>query len=143
MSLQGKILEVHDKTVLVEVVPRPECSGCQACKGLLGDEQGPRTRQIEARKGQEELQPGDEVILDLNPGEGSIAAIMVFGLPMAGFFLGMFAAPAICDLGGFAISDTARLVCGFGGLATAFAGLALFSRSRFADKLAMRVMKKL
>ncbi|HMM58930.1 MAG TPA: SoxR reducing system RseC family protein, partial [Candidatus Rifleibacterium sp.] len=89
MSLQGKVTAVEELTVTVEVVPKAECKGCHACSGLTGDGK-PGMKAIKAIKGSFFVKPGDEVVLDLNPGEGSIAALLVFGFPMAAFFAGTF-----------------------------------------------------
>lgn len=143
MSLQGKVIQINETSVLVEVVPMPECQGCQACKGLLGEGNGVTTKQIKALKGNFNLEVGDEVLVDLNPGEGSVAAILVFGVPIAGFFAGLLATPMFCEMTGFALSDTARVLMGFAGMGIAFAMLAIFARSRYADKLSMKIMKKI
>ncbi|MDD2998405.1 MAG: SoxR reducing system RseC family protein [Candidatus Riflebacteria bacterium] len=142
MSLHGKVIRVETGHAIVEVSPRPECQGCNACKGLLGDKPE-ELKQIKVLKAGFILEAGDEVIVDLNPGEESIAAILVFGAPVAGFFAGLFMTPYICELGGLQTSDIITVICGFGGMAIAFALLAIFSRSRFADKLTMKVVKKL
>ncbi len=144
MSLQGKVISVSDSdsTAVISVTPKTDCKGCHACSGLLGNEQGPPTRQIKARVSGLQIAPGDEVIVDLNPGEGSVAAFLIFGMPMLGFFAGLFAAPQFCAFLGTEISDAWRIFSGFIGMSLAFALLALFSRSKHADRLSMRVITK-
>lgn len=143
MSLQGKVTAVTENTATVSVVPRAECSGCHACSGLMGNEGKPATREIRALKGNISVQTGDEVELDLNPGEGSIAALLVFGFPMAGFFLGIYLAPYLGNLFGVPLSDFLRIISGFACMAMVFIVLAIFSRSRHADKLTMKIVRKI
>ncbi len=140
MSLQGKVTAVEELTVTVEVVPRAECKGCHACSGLTGDGK-PGLKAIKAIKGSFAVKPGDEVVLDLNPGEGSIAAMLVFGFPMAAFFAGLFLSPTFSNYLGYALSDSFRVICGFSAMGVAFALLAVFSRSKHASRLTMKVIK--
>ncbi|GAB1353298.1 MAG TPA: SoxR reducing system RseC family protein [Candidatus Rifleibacterium sp.] len=140
MSLQGKVTAVEELTVTVEVVPKAECKGCHACSGLTGDGK-PGMKAIKAIKGSFFVKPGDEVVLDLNPGEGSIAALLVFGFPMAAFFAGLFLAPTLSGYLGYGLSDSFRVICGFLGMGAAFALLAIFSRSKHASRLTMKVVK--
>lgn len=140
MSLQGKVTAVEELTVTVEVAPKAECQGCHACSGLTGDGK-PGLKSIKAIKGSFFVKPGDEVLLDLNPGEGSVAALLVFGFPMAAFFAGLFLAPALSNCLGYSLSDSFRVICGFSGMGVAFALLAVFSRSKHASRLTMKVVK--
>lgn len=143
MSLPGKVTAVAENTATVAVVPRTECKGCHACSGLAGEDGKAALREIKAMKGDIQVEVGDEVLIDLNPGEGSVAALLVFGFPMASFFAGLFIAPAISDFTGAALSDFLRIITGFSFMAVAFAVLAIFSRSRHAEKLSMKIVKKL
>lgn len=143
MSLPGKVTAVAEKTATVSVVPSTECKGCHACSGLAGEDSKATIREIQAIKGDISVEVGDEVLLDLNPGEGSIAALLVFGFPMAAFFAGLFLAPAISSLIGVELSDILRIITGFSAMALAFVILAIFSRSRHAEKLSMKIVKKL
>ncbi|MDD3148249.1 MAG: SoxR reducing system RseC family protein [Candidatus Riflebacteria bacterium] len=143
MSLPGKVTTVKEKTAIVSVVPRTECKGCHACSGLAGEDGKAALREIEAIKGDFQVEPGDEVLLDLNPGEGSIAALLVFGLPMAAFFAGLFLAPGIATHLGIALTDLVRIISGFTCMAAAFGLLAIFSRSRHASRLSMKIIKKI
>ncbi len=128
---------------MVEVSPRTECQGCHACSGIAGGEEIARTRTIKALKGSHDVQPGDMVLLDLNPGEGSIAALLVFGFPMAAFFAGLFAAPFICSSAGIEVTDLLQVLSGFFCMALAFTILAFISRTKHAERLQMKIVKKL
>ncbi|GAB4273397.1 MAG: hypothetical protein Kow0029_13050 [Candidatus Rifleibacteriota bacterium] len=140
MSLPGKIISVQETTVTVEVNPRPECKGCHACTGLSGGEKKSATRQITALKGKFSPAVGDEVILDINPGEGSLAALLVFGLPLAFFFLGLFFAPSLCNFFSIQLTDLSRFFAAFIGLAIGFVILALVSRSKPAKSLTLKII---
>jgi positive regulator of sigma E activity len=141
MSLPGKVIQIIGDEIIVEVSPKPECNGCHACTGLLGGEKKSSPRKITALKGGFSPKEGDEVILDINPGEGSIAAILVFGLPMFSFFAGLFAAPWICDLLGTQLTDLSRFISAIVFLAIGFIILALISRTRSARKLSLKVVE--
>jgi len=141
MSLQGKVTAVEDGFATVEVEPRPECKGCHACTGLLDGEKRSAKKQIKAKTDNFKVNIGDEVVLDLNPGEGTVAAILIFGLPIAGFVIGMSLTPWLCQLTGSEISDIWRLVAGFGGMTAAFALVAIAARTRQAEKLSLKVVE--
>ncbi len=143
MSLPGKVTAVFETTATVEVVPRSECQGCHACSGLSDGGNQIKTRSIKAIKGDIEVKPGDEVLLDLNPGEGSLAALLVFGFPMAAFFAGLFLTPFIAKLTGSPQNDLLMIITGFSFMGAAFVVLALFARSRHAEKLTMKIIRKI
>ncbi|PKL39484.1 MAG: hypothetical protein CVV41_20825 [Candidatus Riflebacteria bacterium HGW-Riflebacteria-1] len=141
MSLQGKITGIEGDFVIVEVEPRPECNGCHACTGLLDGEKRSAKKTIRALTAEFKVDIGDEVLLDLNPGEGSVAALLIFGLPVAGFFAGMALTPWLCHLTGCIISDVWRLVYGFTGMALAFGVVAIAARTRQAERLSLKVVQ--
>jgi len=141
MSLPGKVIQIIGEEIIVEVSPKPECNGCHACTGLLGGEKKSSLRKITALKGDFSPKEGDEVILDINPGEGSIAAILVFGLPMLAFFAGLFAAPWLCNLLGINLTDLSRFISAIVFLCVGFMILALISRTRSAKKLSLKVVE--
>ena len=60
---------------------------------------------------------------------------------MAAFFAGLFLAPPLSTYLGYPLSDLFRVICGFLGMGLAFALLAIFSRSRHASRLTMKVVK--
>jgi positive regulator of sigma E activity len=141
MSLQGKVTAVEDGFATVEVEPRPECKGCHACTGLLDGEKRSAKKQIRAKTDNFKVSIGDEVILDLHPGEGTVAAILIFGLPIAGFIIGMSLTPWFCQLIGSQISDFWRLIAGFAGMTAAFVLVAIAARTRQAEKLSLKVVQ--
>jgi len=141
MTLQGKITRIEKGFATVEVEPRPECKGCHACTGLLDGEKRSAKKEIRALTEDFEVQIGDEVLLDLHPGEGTIAAMLIFGLPIAGFFIGLILTPWICQLTGQPVSDFWRLIAGFIGMALAFIAVAFFARTRQAEKLSLKIVR--
>lgn len=141
MSLPGKVIEVHETYALVEVEPKPECKGCHACTGLLDGEKKSAHQQIKALIDEVRPEVGDEVIVDLNPGEGSLAALMVFGIPMAGFFGGLALTPWLCGIAGMDVTDGARFLWGMLTMALSFVLLALIARTGPVKKISLRVME--
>lgn len=141
MSLQGKVISVEEGFATVEVEPRPECEGCHACTGLLDGEKRSAKKQVRVMTENFEVRVNDEVIVDLHPGEGTVAALLIFGLPVIGFFIGMTITPWICQVAGSDISDLWRVVSGFAGMAAAFILVAIAARSRQAEKLSLKVIK--
>jgi len=141
MSLPGKVIEVHEEYVLVEVEPKPECKGCHACTGLLDGEKKSARQQIKALIGEVTPEVGDEVIIDLNPGEGSLAALMVFGIPIAGFFGGLALTPWLCSVTGMEVTDGARFLWGMVTMGLSFVFLAGLARTGPVKKISLRVME--
>lgn len=141
MSLQGKVTAVEEGFATVEVEPRPECKGCHACTGLLDGEKRSAKKQIRAMTKDFKVNIGDEVLLDLNPGEGTLAALLIFGLPVAGFITGMALTPWFCQVTGIEINDLWRLISGFGGMAVAFVIVAIAARTKQAEKLSLKVVE--
>ncbi|KAF1079774.1 MAG: hypothetical protein GQF41_3891 [Candidatus Rifleibacterium amylolyticum] len=141
MSLQGKVTAVEEGFATVEVEPRPECKGCHACTGLLDGEKRSAKKQIRAMTKDFKVNIGDEVVLDLNPGEGTLAALLIFGLPVAGFITGMVLTPWFCQAIGIEINDLGRLISGFGGMAVAFVIVAIAARTKQAEKLSLKVVE--
>ncbi len=141
MSLHGKVTAVEEGFATVEVEPRPECNGCHACTGLLDGEKRASKKQIRAMTENFKVSIGDEVLLDLRPGEGTVAAMLIFGLPIAGFLLGLILTPWFCQITGAAISDIWRVISGFAGMAAAFIIVAIVSRTRAAQRLSLKVVE--
>lgn len=141
MSLPGKVIEVNNDEVIVEVSPKPECQGCHACKGLLGDEKISSLKKISALKGNLNPKVGDQVILDTNPGEGTIAAVAVFGFPMGSFIIGLFSAPYFAQFLNQQVTDGFRLIIGVVLMALSFVLLSIFSNTATANKLCLKVVE--
>ncbi len=141
MSLSGKVVQVHEHHVDVLVVPRPECQGCKTCQSLLNDEHT-RERVVQAGRGDFSLAPGDQVTLDLLPGMGSIAALIIFMVPLAGFFAGIWAGPRLAISLGYAGGESAAFLCGVVGFFAAMGAIGLVNRLGGLQRLQLRVISK-
>jgi positive regulator of sigma E activity len=139
MGLTGKVKEVRDGWVHVEVFPRADCQGCTACSGLMTDGK-PQAKVVRALAETVTPKVGDEVRLEVDPGYGSLAAFLVFGLPLVGFFVGVFLGGYIPGwLGWSPLGEGWALVCGLIGLFIPWFILAgLSSRGHFR-KLSLKV----
>jgi hypothetical protein len=80
-------------------------------------------------------------VLDINPGEGSVAAILVVGIPLTSFFGGLMLTPFLCSIFGFELTDQARFICGFIALALGFIFLAVIAKTRSVSKLSLKVVE--
>ncbi|PKL46646.1 MAG: hypothetical protein CVV42_15745 [Candidatus Riflebacteria bacterium HGW-Riflebacteria-2] len=141
MSLQGKVKAVEEGFATIEVEPRPECQGCHACTGLLDGEKRSTKKEIRVKTENFAVSIGDEVLVDLHPGEGTVAALLIFGLPIAGFIVGMALTPWLCQLIGSETTDLWRLISGSAGMALAFALVAIAARTRQAEKLSLKIVE--
>lgn len=65
-----------------------------------------------------QLSPGDLVHVESPPGRGMVAAGLLFGLPLLGFFLGLYGAPFILPLLKCEPSEGYRLLTGGAGCLT-------------------------
>ncbi len=110
-SPRGRILSLHHETVpahaLVELRAAPACARCAAGKGcgagLLGGE-GKRQHIDAVVAGGIEVAEGDEVRVELAPNNLLEAALVVYGLPLAGAVAGAVAAYAADTGDGWAVA---------------------------------------
>lgn len=140
MSLTGIVTEVKNDFAIVKVIPKPECKGCHACRGFIGGEKKSENREIRAKI--EDVIPsvGDEVLLDLNPGEGSLAALLVFGMPIGGFFTGLFLAQWFASLYGWSNDELIQLAFAISGTIVAFVALAIISRCSTLENIRLKII---
>ena len=141
MSLSGKVVQVHDDLVEVLVVPRPECQGCKTCQSLLNEEHT-RERVIQAFRGDFPVVPGDQVTLDLLPGMGSLVAVILFAVPLIGFFAGVWAGPQLGVWLGYAGGESAAFLCGILGFFLAMGLIGLAHRLGRFQRLQLRIVAK-
>ena len=142
MSLPGRVVEVQGEWVVVEVMPRSECNGCIACKSLLDEGEKAAPKKVRALKGQIELAEGDQVILDTDPGTGSLAAIIVFGVPMASFFTGLIFTGPIISRVVAEPQEWHALLAGVTLLSLSLIAVGLLSRAGCFDRLSLKILKK-
>ncbi|MCK8514747.1 SoxR reducing system RseC family protein [Methylonatrum kenyense] len=130
VTREAQVIRVDRGAAIVELIDSAGCGGCEAkgsCGvGLLGRvfRRKPTRFTISLS---EPLSEGDRVTLGLHPGALMFAAVLGFGLPLAGLLLGSTLATLLVPQ----MSDFAALL---GGLAGLVLGLAVvrwrFHRSR-------------
>lgn len=88
----GRIVAVADGRATVSVNTAAVCSRCAAGKGcgagLLGAGNQPRLIEVRLESGMQ-LKPGDEVSLTLAPSHLLRAAMLAYGLPLAGVIIAL------------------------------------------------------
>lgn len=141
MSLSGTVIQVQGDLIEVSVVPHPECQGCKTCQSLVTEDSA-KERIIKAFRGEFALAPGDQVTLDLLPGMGSVAALILFAFPLAGFFVGIWAGPHLAILLGFSGGESAAFLCGVVGFLLAMGVIGLVNRFGGFQRLQLRVIAK-
>ena len=139
VALPGRVVQVEGERVEVLAYPRSDCQGCSACKSLIAQEDR-QERKIWVSKGSWSLNPGDGVTLDLAPGEGSIAAVLLFLLPLVGFFLGLWLGPLL--IAPFLALPEERLsfLCGLVGLIGAFGILGMADRKGLFSRFSLKIV---
>lgn len=89
-----------------------------------------------------ELSPGDLVMVESASGRGSIAALLLFGFPLLGFFLGLLCAPSLLPLMGLPLTDGARFLMGMVGMTGMAALVAVIHRFCGKGFFLMHVLEK-
>lgn len=133
MSLKGKIISLHDNGLKAKVLvkPIPDCHGCQACAGIIKMSKAANTEsEIEVFTNNICVHEGDTVKLELTEFQGSKVALILYGIPIVGFLIGMLTAPHICNLIQMPLTDLTRIICAFTGMFISFA-IILFSLKHF------------
>lgn len=114
MSLQGKILLVESNRAKVLVKPVANCNGCKACAGLIKASNAAQSEQvIDAFTNNLPVNKDNIVKLELKEGTGSLAALILYGIPMISFISGMLLAPYICEMLGLQSTDIMRALFAF------------------------------
>ncbi len=145
MSLVGTVIAVDGEWITVEVRPLVGCQGCRACGGLLSGNEATQFRRVSALRQGFALAPGDRVTLDTRPGEVTLAALVMFGLPLVGLFLGLWAGPTLLAQPGSATpaADWHHAIGGVVGLVTAACLVYLGARAGWFTHLSLKVTGKL
>lgn len=143
MSLIGTVISVEGEWITVEVGPLAGCQGCHACGGLLTGGEVAQPRRLSALRQGFDLAAGDRVTLDTNPGEVSLAAVIIFGLPLAGFFLGLWVTPTWLTSPGATPADWHHALGGGLGILGAALVVYLGSRAGWFTRLSLKVTGKL
>jgi positive regulator of sigma E activity len=115
MSIKGKILKIDGELATLEVMFADTCKGCKGCvKAFMPDN---KTYTGTAKITDPKLKEGDLVCLEPahNINEAT-ASLMLFGLPMGGFFVGLFVATLAAEATGMAffMADFGKFLVGVG-----------------------------
>jgi len=100
------------------------------------------TQQVKARRGALDLYPGEEVVIDLIPGEGVLASFFLFGLPIVGFLAGAFGGTPIAQLLGYPQAEWQSLAGGALGFSIPTIILAFLARRGWFDRVSFIVVEK-
>ena len=139
MEITGIVIAVKNEWIIVEVTTRPQCNGCKGCAGLFdSDQQG--KKHVQALRGDFSPAIGDNVQLDTRPGEGSLVATLIFGFPMAGFFVGMFLGIPAAQYFGFPAAEWQSFVGGIAGLMISFLILYVINLTGKLNRLSLKVV---
>ncbi len=79
----GKVIEIHEDSMTVQINPPSMCDSCTACGGSQRKE---RTITVPA---QPDIHEGDDIWIEAVPGDLLKAVLLVFMLPTAGLFAGI------------------------------------------------------
>ncbi len=142
MSLKGKIVSIHDNGLKAKVLvkPIPDCHGCQACAGIIKMSKAANTEsEIEALTNNFSVHEGDTVKLELTEYQGSKIALIIYGIPIIGFIIGMLITPYICNLIQIPVSDLARIIGAFSGLFISFALIIFYLKQQKKDSFIMNI----
>lgn len=146
MSLQGKVLSVYNNGKYAKVLVKPviDCNGCKVCAGLLKNSASSREeREVEALTNGYEIKQGDFVKLELTEYQGTKAAILIYGLPILGFMIGILLAPYFSNIFQIEVNDLIRVVCAFAGLVVSLLMVFIYLRLKKPETFMMQVSKKL
>lgn len=110
---------------------------------MVTEGQKQRAREIQARPGDEPLQVGDLVEVAAAPGTGSLAAVLLFGLPLIGFFAGLLLLPTWLRAWGFPQGEGWSLLSAFGTLGLSLFLVGCLTRLGLFRSLALKVMHRI
>ena len=120
----GTVVKVTEKraTIKLDHPPREECGTCCACSSMVGE------HLLEVDRGS--LKPGDRVSARIPQVNTYVSVLLVFGLPLALFFLGIYFGRLL--EGGEQVG-TVSILGGVVGLAVAFGVAWLINRKFYGN----------
>lgn len=145
MSLKGKVLSIYDNGKRAKVLVKPvfNCNGCNACAGIIKTAQSNKeSYEIEVLVEDSNLSPHDVIELEMPEYQGSKVAVILYGIPILGFLLGIFFANYIARLLNFQQSDLVMIIGAFSGLFISMAGVAIHLRLRRNSPISLLKIKK-
>jgi len=142
MAILGTVVQVlPDGKVQVKAGPAGGCESCSKCGGVFGSE-GPAVRLVEASPGGCQVKVGDHVAVESDPGTTSLAAFLLFGLPLAALVAGMtLGGPWIRQVLALSSDDTAALLAGGMAFLVTVALVTLIARTSLAGRFQLRVSR--
>ncbi|MDD4957361.1 MAG: SoxR reducing system RseC family protein [Candidatus Omnitrophica bacterium] len=132
MKRTGKVVEIAGGKAVLEVGPEEACSKCCSCGS------GKMTRMTVDVPGGMTIRPGDIVEIGIGTGPVLKAYSLVYGLPLAGFFLGTVSVYIITGspLAGFAGGMAITVLSFF------LAGGYMRKKGFFSEEIELRVAGK-
>ena len=98
-----------------------------------------RESEIEALTNNFSVHEGDTVKLELTEYQGSKIALIIYGIPIICFIIGMLLTPYICNLIQIPITDLARIIGAFSGLFIYFAFIFISLKRSKKDSFIMSI----
>lgn len=93
MTIKGKIIEIKNKIITVEILSEETCKGCKGCIKAFAPCNETKTGTA-FLKDNYECKVGETIdLLPLQKVNISFAAFILFGLPLIGFFTGILLSP--------------------------------------------------
>ncbi|MBM3243073.1 SoxR reducing system RseC family protein [Candidatus Poribacteria bacterium] len=108
MTERGLVIDISEQIARVKVEKSGDCGSCNACsidknRTMIAEVDNP----INAKK-------GDSVLIEVSDNQAIKAGLLVFGLPLAALFLGVFGVSKIAESIGFTnSSNTIGGIIGF------------------------------
>ena len=137
MTEKGRVISVHERRALIELLPGEQCAHCSLCsQGSAGRKM---SLELEAIEG---LHPGHEVTIQIDSREVLKGGWTIFILPLMSFIVGAVAAPDIVRaLGARVPSELASIAIGGFLLCLTFLGIYLRARNpKYQKKLTPRIV---
>ena len=96
MTECGLVIDTNEQIAHVKVEKSKNCDGCSACgvgrgRTMIAEVDNP----INAKK-------GDSVLIEVSDKQAIKAGLLIFGLPLAALFIGVFGISKIAQIMGFA-----------------------------------------
>lgn len=146
MSLKGKIISIYNNETKAKVLvkPIPDCHGCQACAGIIKMSKAANTEsEIEVSTNGLNVHEGDIVKIELTEYQGSKIALILYGIPIICFLIGMLSAPYFCNLIQIPPTDLSRIIGAFLGLISSTAIITLYLKKSNKDTFIMKISEVL
>ncbi|MFZ2955336.1 MAG: SoxR reducing system RseC family protein [Candidatus Ozemobacteraceae bacterium] len=126
--------------LIVETRASAQCNSCQACRGISGGEE-PSPKKFEVLSEFPDLLLGTQVEVDAESGFGSLAALLLFGVPLLGFFIGLAAAGVLGATLDFGVTEGRLFLGGLFGLCCGVLVSFLATKCIGADYFLLRVKR--